>query len=322
MRILVTGGAGYLGSILVRRLLDGGHQVRVLDKLLFGNDSLVGLEGTWGFQLYHGDVTNVKDVTAAMNDIDAVIDLAAIVGDPACKINEDLTIQTNYWATHLLAEVAQAKGISKFLFASTCSVYGKSSGSADEDGETNPLSLYAKTKLDSEGVIKKFSNGMGGRVLRLATLCGPSYRMRFDLVLNIMTAKACIDGKVQVFGGEQIRPLLDVRDAAKAFQYLLENSDSSDYYVFNIGSNSSNTSIANLGELVVNTVGNSELTHIPEVSDARSYRVDFSRIKDIGFTPDYSLEDSIHGIVELFKDGTITDYTNPRYHNAKQDYQN
>jgi len=322
MRVLVTGGAGYLGSVLTRRLLKSGHDVRVMDKLVFGDEPIRGLDSNGHFQLVKGDITHIEDVTQAMSDIDAVIDLAAIVGDPACKLNHDLTVKTNYWATQVLTQVAASQGVHRFLFASTCSVYGLSEGGlAKEDGPTNPLSLYAETKADSERVLLDISGPMEPVILRLSTLCGPSYRMRFDLVLNIMTATAYFDKEVRVFGGSQVRPLLDVRDAARAFQTLLElPSGSLEHRVYNVGGRSQNVTILELGREVAAVMGNVKLVVSPEFEDQRSYGVDFSRVEHLGFALEHNLRDSALGIADLFESKKVVDYTDGRYYNFRNHY--
>ena len=322
MKILVTGGAGYLGSVLTRRLLDAGHYVRVLDTLLFGDDSLNDLKSNPRFQLLKGDISNLHDVNNAMTDVHGVIALAAIVGDPACKINGDLSVRTNYWATKLLAEVAESQGVTKFLFASTCSVYGASEGAlSTEEGWTNPLSLYAETKINSEKALMDMNGKLTPSILRLSTLCGPSYRMRFDLVLNIMTATAYSDNVVKVFGGNQFRPLLDVSDAARSFQHLLEMpNEEISHRIYNIGSPTHNISISDLGNIVSETMGGVPIVNNPDVVDDRSYKVDFSRIQSLGFNGVKPLEESVRGVAKLFEEKTVIDYKENRYYNSRFDY--
>lgn len=322
MKVLITGGAGYLGSVLSRRLLEHGHSVRVIDNLLFGSDSIKELESNDRFHLMEGDIGNLQDVTTAMEDIDAVVALAAIVGDPACKINDRLSIKTNYWATKLLAQVASSQGVTKFLFASTCSVYGISeTAMSTEESWTNPLSLYAETKIDSEKALVGMNGTMKPVIMRLSTLCGPSYRMRFDLVLNIMTATAFFENEVRVFGGSQIRPLLDVRDAAKAFHMFLElPKEEITHSIYNIGAPSHNISINDLGRLVAEEMGDVPIISKPDLTDARSYAVDFSRIQKLGFNDVHSLRESIQGIAEKFRSHEITDYKQARYYNSRYDY--
>ena len=317
MKILLTGGAGYLGSTLARHLLERGHYVRVLDKLIFGDESIKELSNNPRFQLHKGDIRHVEDITSAMKDTDAVIDLAAIVGVPACEKNGDASIETNYWATKLLAQVAVSNGIRRFLFASTCSVYGESQGSTvTESATTQPLSLYAETKLHSEQALLGVQGDFEPVVLRLSTLCGPSYRMRFDLVLNVMTAAAYFDHEVKVFGGNQWRPLLDVRDAARAFSMLLEaDAKQVSRSVVNVGSDNHNITIRHLAELVKKQFDDVELIQAPSREDSRSYRVDFGKIRKIGFDTRIPLVRSISDVKGLLEDGIVSDYKDPKYNN-------
>ncbi len=318
LKVLLTGGAGYLGSTLARHLLERGHYVRVLDKLIFGDQSLKELAGNPNFELHKGDIRHVEDVTSAMKDIDAVIDLAAIVGVPACEKNGDASTETNYWATKLLAQVAVSNGIRRFLFASTCSVYGEMEDViVTESSPTKPLSVYAETKLLSEQALLGTEGGLEPVVMRLSTLCGPSFRMRFDLVLNVMTATAHFNHEVKVFGGNQWRPLLDVRDAARAFSTLLEaDADQVSHSVFNVGSNDHNIVIKDLAELVVKQVGDAKLTFGPSREDSRSYRVDFSKIHRMGFDTRLSFARSIRDVRKLFLDRIVTDYNDTKYNNS------
>ncbi len=322
MKVLITGGAGYLGSVLTRELLESRHYVRVLDNLTFGDASLRELEVNSRFQLVQGDVSHLTDVTSAMTDIDAVVALAAIVVDSACKNNRSASIQTNYWGTKLLAEVAASQGATRFLFASTCSVYGVSHNVLlTEESEVRPLSLYAETKAESERALMEISGSLKPIALRLSTLCGPSYRMRFDLVLNIMTATAHFEKEVQVFGGSQVRPLLDVRDASGAFRHLLEApKESFEHQLYNVGSNVNNLTIEQLGKMVAATVGDVELVTKPELTDVRSYRVDFSRVTNSGFHSRIPLETSVLDIVNLLQSKGITNYKADQFYNSRCSY--
>jgi nucleoside-diphosphate-sugar epimerase len=321
MKILLTGGAGYLGSTLSRLLINRGHYVRVLDKLLFGDSSVRDLYSNDKFQLIEGDIRHTEDVTFAMRDIDAVVDLAAIVGEPACDNDHDTTQSVNYWATKLLAQVAISNNVKKFLYASTCSVYGANEGrSLVERSPTNPLSLYAKTKLQSEQALQNLETNLDSVILRMATLCGPSHRMRFDLVLNIMTATAHFKNEVRVYGGTQWRPLLDVRDAATIFCNVLEDKNETRYPILNVGSNSNNVTISNLANIVAGEISGTNLVSYPERQDPRSYRVNFDRIHEYGYEIAVSLKQSINDVRDLFTEGIVTNYEMPIYSNSQFDY--
>ena len=320
--VLITGGAGYLGSHLSELLLDRGYHVTVLDSLLFGSQSVQHLTENPDFKLIRGDIRHVEDVTLAMSDIHSVIDLAAIVGAPACDKNGEHALETNYLATKLLAQAAASQGVKRFLFASTCSVYGANDGKELlETSPTNPLSLYAETKLKSEQALLGADNGLEPVILRLSTLCGPSSRMRFDLVLNIMTATAISEKRVKVFGGAQWRPLLDVRDAARAFCRFLEApQEEVANSIWNIGSSMHNITIRQLADEVLAQCTDAKLEEFPDVEDARSYSVNFEKLEQTGFSLSIPLSQSIADVRKMLLDGRVQDYKHEQYYNSKLDY--
>jgi len=219
----VTGGAGYLGSTLTRSLLGRGYRVCVLDAQLFGS-GLGDLAGEPRLEIIRGDTRSIADLSRAFRGADAVIHLAAIVGDAACQVDPDVTWTTNLQATKLVLEACRHYAIPRLLFASTCSVYGASDDLLLNEGSIlQPVSLYAQTRIESE-LICLGANGpeITTSCLRMATLYGQSARMRFDLVVNIMAARAVRERIVTVFGGDQWRPLVHVADAAEAFTLALE----------------------------------------------------------------------------------------------------
>ena len=294
--------------------------MRVLDRLLLGIESVKDLLVNNRFRLVKGDIRHIEDVTAAMANIDAVIDLAAIVGAPACDNNKENTIETNYLATKLLAQIAQSHGVKRFIFASTCSVYGANDGKAlTEESPTNPLSLYAETKMKSEDVLLNANGSLEPVILRLSTLCGPSSRMRFDLVLNFMAAMAYNERKLKVIGGNQWRPLLDTRDASAAFCKLLETPLDVSHTVWNVGSNGNNITICKLGELIANQVEGTEIEYVPGQEDPRSYKVVFDKINN-RFTPSITMEKSVQDVLKMFEEGRVTNYKSSKYYNSKLNY--
>jgi nucleoside-diphosphate-sugar epimerase len=251
MRVLVTGGAGYIGNYVVEELLENGHDVRVLDNLLFGDSALAPFDDHERLELREGDIRHIEDLSYAMEDRDAVIHLAGIVGDPACGVNEQATQAVNVEATKTLVEVCKLHDIQRLVFASTCSVYGASElMELNEGSYLNPLSLYAESKIDSEEIIlhethDMFSdNDITPTILRLGTIFGWSRRMRFDLVVNLLTAKATLEGDIPVYGGEQYRPLVHVADAASALVAALEaDEETVNHQIFNVGDNELNFKI-------------------------------------------------------------------------------
>jgi len=318
-KVLVIGGGGYIGSVLVRDLLEAQYQVRVLDLLFFGDESIRELNGHPGFELIRGDFRHVDMVVKAVKGVDAVIHLGAIVGDPACAVDEEITLQTNYAATALVAEVCKGSGVSRMLFASTCSVYGATEHLVDEKSELNPVSLYATTKIDSEKILMAAGNDdFHPTVLRLGTAYGWSHRPRFDLVVNLLTAKAYFDKKIVIYNGEQWRPFVHIKDISRAFIMMLDAPISMvSGESFNVGSYGMTHSLADVGETIRQIVSSVDV--VPETnSDLRNYRVSFDKIHTVlGFTSQVSLLDGVEEIHQALKDGRVTDYADPVYHNHK-----
>ena len=320
-KILVIGGAGYIGSVLVRMLLKRGYYVKVMDNLLYGDEGIKDLYEVDNFEFYKGSVTNISDVVEAMKDVDAVIHLAAIVGDPASRLKPKETLEVNYFSTKMLGEVAKFLGISKFIFASTCSVYGFREEICTEETEPNPLSLYAETKLMSEKALLELKgNGFCPVILRFATAYGLSPRMRFDLVVNLLIAKALIEKEITVFGeGKQYRPFIHIKDISRAIIKVLEAPiEKICGEIFNVGSDEQNMSIRELAERIKSRVPEAKLKFIKEKEDDRSYRVSFRKIKEkLGFNAKYTIEDAIEEIRKAFNEGRIKDFKDKKYSNYK-----
>ncbi len=314
--VLVTGGAGYLGSVLVRQLLESGHRVVVLDNLMYSQDSLSDLHDQC-LSVIVGDKRDRNTVRQAVHGVDTVVDLAAIVGDPACQFDRTTCIDTNLRASLLLAEEAAHAGVARFVFASSCSVYGNSGDHlVDERTTPHPLSCYAKAKLQCERGLHHLDTDMERVVLRLSTLCGPSPRMRFDLVLNRMTASAYCERAVTVYGGRQWRPLLDVRDAARAIVHLMDYRTDSPFELFNVGHESGNMRICDLAGLVAEVVGDVEVNCTGSRHPLRSYRVDFGKLLATGFVPRFRLHESVRDVLSMLTDGVVTDPFEPTYSNT------
>jgi nucleoside-diphosphate-sugar epimerase len=254
--ILVIGGAGYIGSALLGKLLAKGHQVRLLDLMVFGDEPIRHLMHYKNLEVVHGDFRHVESVVEAMQGVDTVIHLGAIVGDPACSLDENLTIDVN-----LIGELAKAQGVERFVFASTCSVYGACDEILDERSVVRPISLYGQTKLASERVLFKMANErFKPTIVRFATIYGLSGRTRFDLVVNLLAAKAKLEGKITVNGGAQWRPFVHVDDAAAAVARIIEApKEIVAGEIFNVGSNEQNYTITQIGELVHEQVVAAEL---------------------------------------------------------------
>jgi nucleoside-diphosphate-sugar epimerase len=318
--VLVIGGAGYIGSVLVRKLLDHGYSVTVLDALLYGDESIRDLYGRPDFELIHDDMRNVEAVVRAMQYADAVVHLGALVGDPACALDEKLALEINLAATRMIAEVARGFGIQRFIFASTCSVYGASDQLLDERSALNPVSLYARTKIDSERVLLALNDDrFAPIILRFATVYGLSPRPRFDLVVNLLAAQAVCEKRITIFGGNQWRPFIHVNDAAEAILKCLEAPlHAVKGQIFNVGSDDQNYQIAQLGDLIKKLIPDVEVIRQGEDTDRRNYRVSFAKIrKHLGFTPRYTVADGILEIKAAIEAGRIRDYRDARYSNYK-----
>lgn len=319
-RVLVIGGGGYIGSALLPRLLAAGKRVRILDSFLFGTSAISEFLDHPDVQVVEGDFRRIDQLVSSMSDVDTVVHLGGIVGDPACALDEELTVEVNLTATRAIAEVARARGIQRFVFASTCSVYGASDLVMDEHSQLNPVSLYAKSKVASERVLHELADShFKPTVLRFGTVYGLSGRTRFDLVVNLLSAKAVEDGVITVFGPDQWRPFVHVADVAQAVSKVVEAPlESVGNRVFNVGSNEQNTTLGDLGRLIQTKVPTAELVVSDGDGDRRNYRVNFDRIRrELGFKPEWSLTVGIDQVIRACRSGTIDNYQGVQYSNVK-----
>jgi nucleoside-diphosphate-sugar epimerase len=317
-KVLVTGGAGYLGSILVKKLLQKGYKVRVLDNLLHGGESILGFYSYPNFEFFRGEMRNPNALAKSVDGVDAVLHLAAVVGDQACNLSHNATLKINYVSTKNLVEACKRAQVSRLVFASTCSVYGHHPEISSENSPLNPLSLYARSKiLSEEAILDSINDDFYPTILRMATIYGLSLRMRFDLVVNAMTVKAVKERKVQIFGGNQWRPNVHVDDAADAFIQVLEAPpESVKGEIFNVGSNNQNYQIVRLGEIVQECIPETDLETFKENLDPRDYRICFDKISNtLGYKVKKKVEDGVLEIRSILEDGIIEDYTNPKYNN-------
>lgn len=316
-QVLVLGGAGFLGSVVVRQLLEHGFKVRVLDCFLFGDNALDDLKEHPSCELIRGDIRDIGAVVKAMKRCDAVVHFAAIVGDPACEENKQLAMEVNRAATRMLADVARGCGVRRFIFASSCGVYGASDSCLDETSSVNPLSIYAQTKVDSENILMASrSSDFAPTILRLGTLFGLSARMRFDLVVNLFVARAASFGKITVLNSDQWRPFLHVQDAARAVIACLQTPTGAvSGQIFNVGSAALNLQIEQLGIAIARVIPNTQIVRI-ENEDRRNYRVSFEKIeRTLGFRCEHSLESGIKEIYAAISSGLIADFTTGQFNN-------
>jgi nucleoside-diphosphate-sugar epimerase len=319
--VLVTGGAGYLGSALVPYLIETGFDVTVVDLFLFGEASLAGLSKHPGLRLVQADITDGRLIRSLLAGVDAVVHLAAVANDPSCDLNPPLAIQTNYGATVMLARYARECAVRRFVYASTCSVYGASGSQlVDEESDAVPTSVYSLTKLSSEREVLALNNAdFQSLVLRLSTLFGWSARMRFDLVVNAMALRALRGQPIAVNGtGSQFRPLLHVRDCAMAVTKALTVPPARiGGRVLNVGGEELNLTVAALASEVQASCPDSRIEYYGERTDARSYCVDFSLIRDkLEFRPRLGVRDAVNEIALALREGAVGDPDDVRFYNA------
>lgn len=321
--VLVVGGGGYIGSHVVHQLLEEGYGVRVLDSLFYGKDSLQEFVGNPKFELVEGDVTDIRKLVLATEGAYAVIHLAGLVGDPACALDESYTLHSNVIVTKMLKEVAKSAGVQRFIFASSCSVYGANDEVVNETSDLNPVSLYARTKIASEReLLASVTDDFFVTILRFATVFGHSRRPRFDLVGNLFTAQALNDGKISVFGGDQWRPFIHVADIARAIVLTLKaNPHRVQGQILNVGDVRLNMTIQSLAErvkAVVEVERPVEITSQGSSADRRNYNVAFDKIKRlIGFSANHLVEDGVREMVAEFKKGSYSDYKETKFSNLE-----
>jgi nucleoside-diphosphate-sugar epimerase len=318
VNVLVTGGAGYLGSVLLPKLVVRGHKVRVLDVGYFGISHLRAMQPAP--EVVREDLRRVRDDRRFRDELLAgchrVIHLAAVSNDPSAELNPELTEEVNFQATAALAEGARAAG-ARFLFSSSCSVYGEAPGLLDEDGPVNPLTAYARSKVEAERALEALA-GPGWRpvVLRNGTLFGYSPRMRFDLVVNIFSLYSTLRNEVKVFGdGLQWRPFLHVADCARAFVHFAELPEPG-HARYNIAHE--NLRVADLVEVfrAINPRLRPTFVDVGD-PDRRDYRVDSRRMTEAGFRTRHSVAAGAEHLVESIVNGLIPDPESIFYRNAK-----
>lgn len=317
--VLVVGGAGYIGSMLCRKLLARGYRVRLFDSFVYGDAAVRDLFGHPRFEVSVGDCRNIQNVVAAMNGAGSVVHLAAIVGDPACEQDRRAASEINYAATRMMTEIARGHGVRRFVFASSCSVYGETEELVDEHSALHPISLYAQTKVDSErALLAARTETFEPVVLRLATVFGNSFRPRFDLVVNLLTAKALRDGVITIFNGSQWRPFIHVSDVAEGFLAALDApAGMVSGEIFNLGDSRLNYTLSDVAATIQRVVPEVRVEHI-ENPDRRNYRVSFDKIRDrLAFHSKVTLEEGVADLRAALTSGRIADYTDAAYHNQR-----
>jgi nucleoside-diphosphate-sugar epimerase len=324
MKVLLTGGAGYLGSVTGLILLKSGHEVTVLDRLDFGGQSILGHSLYPEFRFVRGDVRDSHLVEQLIEGQDAVVHLAAIVGDPACARNPAEARSVNLDGSEQLISAASEASVSRFVFASTCSNYGRmrdSSQLATEEYELNPVSLYAETKVDIEHrLLANPGLPLTTTVLRFATLYGVSPRMRFDLTVNEFVMRLLTDRRLTVYGEQFWRPYVHVADAARAIQLVLEAPGEAVHrQVFNVGSTAENYRKLDLVNLLKQRIEPADIDFVKKTEDPRDYRVSFERIKaQLSFEPARLVPQGIDEVARAIQSGLIDNPAHPRYYNVAE----
>ncbi len=304
MNLLVTGACGYKGSVLVPKLLAAGYGVTAFDIQWFGNE----LPAHDRLTVIAGDVRDVHAVP--LEDVDAIIHLASVANDPCGDLDPRLTWEISALATMRLADQAVRKGVRQFIYASSGSVYGvKDEPEVTEDLEPEPLTEYNKTKMVAERVLLSCADQMSVQIVRPATVCGVSPRMRLDVSVNMLTMQALTNGRITVFGGDQVRPNIHIDDITDLYIFLLERPGITG--VFNAGFE--NISIREIAERVARSIP-AEIVVTPS-NDPRSYRQNSDKLRHAGFSPRKTVDDAIREIVVAYQRGDLKDID--RWHNLK-----
>ena len=298
MKVLITGGAGYLGSNLTRHLLEAGYSVTVLDNLMYDQVTLLHLFGNPKFQFELGDVRDKKLLQELVGLNDVIIPLAAIVGMPACKANPELTVAVNYQQVADIVEVLRDD--QKLILPNTNSQYGSSDSIITEESPFNPLSLYAKTKCDAENTMLANGNGVS---LRLATVFGVSPRMRTDLLVNDFVYKSVVDGYLVLFEAHFKRNYIHVQDIARTFQFIIENYEACKGQAFNVGLSTANLSKLELAEKIKSHIPSLVIKQddFKEDFDKRNYIVSNEKLEALGWKPIYDLDYGIKQLMSAYK---------------------
>jgi len=318
--VLVTGGAGYIGAVLVPKLLSNGYNVKVLDLFIYGDHVLDSVKDNLCLKQVKGDIRDGELLYKEMPGTDIIIHLACISNDPSYELNPDLGKSINYDGFVLLVDTAMACGVKQFIYASSSSVYGlKDDSEVTEDLEREPLTDYSKYKaLCEDYLLEAASDDFTVTTIRPATVCGYSPRLRLDLTVNILTNHAINRGEITVFGGEQKRPNLHIEDMTDLYCFLLKQPREKIHKeIFNVGYQ--NCTVMNIAKMVQSVIGKDIPINIESTDDNRSYHVSSEKIKKkLGFEPRHTIEDAISDLKKAFETDKIVDpLNNNRYYNIK-----
>jgi nucleoside-diphosphate-sugar epimerase len=320
-KILVTGGAGYVGSNLVPKLLKKGYEVVVLDLYIYGKEVFDSVRPNHKLIEVEGDIRDVKVVKKAMHGCNVVIHLACISNDPSYDLNPDLGRSINYDSFRPLVHAAKNAGVKRFIYASSSSVYGlKDEDEVTEDMPLEPLTDYSTYKVLCEKILEEEREpGFVTCTIRPSTVCGYAPRQRLDVVVNILTNHAVNNGRIKVFGGSQKRPNIHIEDMSDLYCFLLEQSgERIDGKVYNAGYE--NYTLIELAEIVKRVIGKDLFIDVEQTDDLRSYHVSSQKMKtELGFEPSHSIESAVRGLLEAFEDGRLPNpMDDSKYFNIKK----
>lgn len=321
-KVLVTGAAGYIGSVLTYQLLNKGYYVVGFDILNFGGEALLSILNHPNFEFIKGDVRIKEEIEPVLGQVDSIVHLAAIVGDPACAKDPDVAEATNWEASKMIFGLCNEKvNVKRFVFASTCSNYGKMEGSdyLNEDSPLNPVSLYAKLKVKFEKYL--FSahtrDDFAVTALRFATVYGISPRIRFDLTVNEFVRELAFGRELVIFGEQFWRPYCHVEDLARGCITVLEaDKEKVNKNVFGVGDTNENYQKKMLADIMKEIIPNAKIKYVKKDEDPRDYRVDFSKIRnELGFEITKTVPQAVESIYSLLKDGLLIDPFDKKYRN-------
>jgi nucleoside-diphosphate-sugar epimerase len=316
-KILITGGAGYVGSELVPYLLNLGHEITVFDLFIYGNT----IQFHRKLNLIKGDIRDINILKKIIPGHDTVIHLACISNDPSFELNPILGKEINLNAFEPLVQISKKSGIKKFIYASSSSVYGiKEEKNVNEEMTLDPLTDYSKFKADCEKIILSYlDDNFFVSIVRPATVCGFSRRQRLDLVLNILSNFAFFKKEITVFGGDQLRPNIHIKDMVRVYETLIDLDDiSMNGQIFNVGTE--NHSVNELSKIVKEVIGQEVQIRKVDTNDKRSYHISSKKIKElIGFETKFELKEAVHDLKVAFQEKKLTNtFDNPDYFNIKK----
>ena len=320
-KILIVGGAGFIGTVLASKLLEKNYHVTILDKLLYDNEIIKkNFSNNKNLKFILGDVCDLNTQIKVIKEIDVVVYLAEIVGDPACSAKPEDALKTNYLSVLSFANLCSYLAIEKFIYTSSCSVYGldKNNNLLNEKSNLNPVSHYARIKIMSEkALLTSANNYFKPTIVRLGTVFGPSKRMRFDLVVNTMSKFAFFKNKIDVYGGNQLRPNIHVEDVADGIISIIKAKKKNvENEIFNLSNDKLNLEIIQIAKKVKRTFKNANLNIIKTSIDPRNYKVTSNKIKNkTGFVARKSIENALKEMKNMFKFKKIKNPNNKKYNN-------